>query len=471
GNLLIKLLKTIRQHTAAFALLEVHQLLTESVTTFPPISQRIEKLLLKQGIRELCSTIPKRTDVSGEDGRSEPTSMAGHTERHINGVRVLVALKREWCKHQTSSAEVRQLFFGNVYSASINQLLTPNGSRWLSRVLRLHEDRLPQRAFFIQASAEIEVSMGSVLHKFDTFTTGEAVKLTRINSRLRFSCRSVSSKTVFVIAGFSAPLTTLSDLLFLFTFGDFVDDLLDVFDVGLLGLGTFSVFDVDLGILCQFATYHKFCKQAIFAQMSCHTLSSDFRVRELFVQPNPIRVECILSTVNEATECAAPGRLMFQLLRYSRYRDTCIFVMQCRGFQATECAAPGRLMFQLLRYSRYRDTCIFVMQCRGFQQLEHEAAWCSTFSCLETSQTRDSAGFQVSLSQKPNSVSSSRSEPQHDLSLADYYRRMTIVGFESQILLQMHLGATYTLLLDDQLNKFKHCQFTISENIMIFLSG
>ncbi|KAG5449571.1 hypothetical protein CSKR_101562 [Clonorchis sinensis] len=35
-------------------------------------------------------------------------------------------------------------------------------------------------------------------------------------------------------------------------------------------------------------------------------------------------------------------------------------------------------------------------------QLEHEAAWCSTFSCLKSSQTRDSAGFQVSLSQKPN---------------------------------------------------------------------
>ncbi|KAG5447149.1 hypothetical protein CSKR_107955 [Clonorchis sinensis] len=42
--------------------------------------------------------------------------------------------------------------------------------------------------------------------------------------------------------------------------------------------------------------------------------------------------------------------------------------------QATECAAPGRLMFQLLRYSRYR-----------------------TFSCLDTSQTRDTAGFQVAF--------------------------------------------------------------------------
>ncbi|KER30971.1 hypothetical protein T265_02656 [Opisthorchis viverrini] len=32
-------------------------------------------------------------------------------------------------------------------------------------------------------------------------------------------------------------------------------------------------------------------------------------------------------------------------------------LVQC----ATECAAPGRLMFQSLRYLNYRDTCIFVM--------------------------------------------------------------------------------------------------------------
>ncbi|GAA49661.1 hypothetical protein CLF_103366 [Clonorchis sinensis] len=59
-------------------------------------------------------------------------------------------------------------------------------------------------------------------------------------------------------------------------------------------------------------------------------------------------------------------------------------LMSEQGQWATECATPGRLMFQLLRYSRYRDTCIFVMH-----------YWCSTFSCLKTSQTRDSAGFQV----------------------------------------------------------------------------
>ncbi|KER25249.1 hypothetical protein T265_07283 [Opisthorchis viverrini] len=30
-------------------------------------------------------------------------------------------------------------------------------------------------------------------------------------------------------------------------------------------------------------------------------------------------------------------------------------------YRATECAAPGRLMFQSLRYLKHRDTCIFVM--------------------------------------------------------------------------------------------------------------
>ncbi|KER30054.1 hypothetical protein T265_03427 [Opisthorchis viverrini] len=30
------------------------------------------------------------------------------------------------------------------------------------------------------------------------------------------------------------------------------------------------------------------------------------------------------------------------------------------AIHATECAAPGRLMFQSLRYLKYRDTCIYV---------------------------------------------------------------------------------------------------------------
>ncbi|GAA53666.1 hypothetical protein CLF_110738 [Clonorchis sinensis] len=37
------------------------------------------------------------------------------------------------------------------------------------------------------------------------------------------------------------------------------------------------------------------------------------------------------------------------------------FFVGCKSENATECAAPGRLMFQSLRYSIYRDTCIYVM--------------------------------------------------------------------------------------------------------------
>ncbi|KAG5446759.1 hypothetical protein CSKR_106870 [Clonorchis sinensis] len=40
----------------------------------------------------------------------------------------------------------------------------------------------------------------------------------------------------------------------------------------------------------------------------------------------PSHLEAILRSDLSATECAAPGRLMFQLLRYSTYRDTCIYV-------------------------------------------------------------------------------------------------------------------------------------------------
>ncbi|GAA53578.1 hypothetical protein CLF_110555 [Clonorchis sinensis] len=52
-----------------------------------------------------------------------------------------------------------------------------------------------------------------------------------------------------------------------------------------------------------------------------------------------------------------------------------IFHNIANGHQATECATSGSLIFQLLRYSRYRDTCIYVMH-------------------HETSQTGDLAGFQ-----------------------------------------------------------------------------
>ncbi|KER21493.1 hypothetical protein T265_15082, partial [Opisthorchis viverrini] len=75
-----------------------------------------------------------------------------------------------------------------------------------------------------------------------------------------------------------------------------------------------------------------------------------------------------------ATGCAAPGRLMFQWLRYSIHRSKGVFcnallvrLLKIRrqpttGFallgthQATECAAPGSLIFQSLRYLKYRDT-------------------------------------------------------------------------------------------------------------------
>ncbi|KAG5452887.1 hypothetical protein CSKR_107433 [Clonorchis sinensis] len=41
-----------------------------------------------------------------------------------------------------------------------------------------------------------------------------------------------------------------------------------------------------------------------------------------------------------------------QLLKILR-QPTTGFVLPLRAHQATECAAPGRLMFQLLRYARY----------------------------------------------------------------------------------------------------------------------
>ncbi|KAG5447038.1 hypothetical protein CSKR_108886 [Clonorchis sinensis] len=81
--------------------------------------------------------------------------------------------------------------------------------------------------------------------------------------------------------------------------------------------------------------------------------------------------------------------LLIRSLKILR-KPTTGFALPVQAHQATECAAPGRLMFQLLRYSRYRDTCIYVMY---YTSTAHD--WCSTFSCLETSKTGDSAGFQV----------------------------------------------------------------------------
>ncbi|GAA56879.1 hypothetical protein CLF_111746, partial [Clonorchis sinensis] len=58
---------------------------------------------------------------------------------------------------------------------------------------------------------------------------------------------------------------------------------------------------------------------------------------------------------------------------------------------ATECAAPGRLMFQLLRYSRYGDTCIYVMHySAGFQVVVGFIEFTLTSSSFEQSSSRHS---------------------------------------------------------------------------------
>ncbi|KER21349.1 hypothetical protein T265_10303 [Opisthorchis viverrini] len=54
------------------------------------------------------------------------------------------------------------------------------------------------------------------------------------------------------------------------------------------------------------------------------------------------------------------NRLLIRLLKIHRQPPTG-FALPLRAHQATECAAPGRLMVQSVRYLKYRDTCIFVM--------------------------------------------------------------------------------------------------------------
>ncbi|KER24301.1 hypothetical protein T265_07988 [Opisthorchis viverrini] len=48
--------------------------------------------------------------------------------------------------------------------------------------------------------------------------------------------------------------------------------------------------------------------------------------------------------------------------------------------KAIECAAPGRLMFQSLRYLKYRDTCIFVMY-YSMNQISLQMSVYSLISC------------------------------------------------------------------------------------------
>ncbi|GAA38429.2 hypothetical protein CLF_109633 [Clonorchis sinensis] len=59
-----------------------------------------------------------------------------------------------------------------------------------------------------------------------------------------------------------------------------------------------------------------------------NTRSSQLTHSALLAKPKGVHTHsCVLPPLrNSATECAAPGRLMSQLLRYSRYRDTCIDV-------------------------------------------------------------------------------------------------------------------------------------------------
>ncbi|KAG5455058.1 hypothetical protein CSKR_109924 [Clonorchis sinensis] len=60
--------------------------------------------------------------------------------------------------------------------------------------------------------------------------------------------------------------------------------------------------------------------------------------------------------INLANECTAPGRLMFQLLRYSRYRDTCIYVIHKREIQLGFSFRRNTLLIKLLKIFRQPTT-------------------------------------------------------------------------------------------------------------------
>ncbi|KAG5445255.1 hypothetical protein CSKR_110445 [Clonorchis sinensis] len=57
-----------------------------------------------------------------------------------------------------------------------------------------------------------------------------------------------------------------------------------------------------------------------------------------------------LRQAKRATECAALGRLMFQLLRYSRYRDTGIYVMHFRPSWGSSGRRSLRVSVNLMFY-------------------------------------------------------------------------------------------------------------------------
>ncbi|KAG5453104.1 hypothetical protein CSKR_104190 [Clonorchis sinensis] len=65
-------------------------------------------------------------------------------------------------------------------------------------------------------------------------------------------------------------------------------------------------------------------------------------------------------------------REVAQLLVISKLRNVDMFLNTSMYIHATECAAPGRLMFQLLRYSRYRDTSLYT-QCTTHKVAENSS--------------------------------------------------------------------------------------------------
>ncbi|KER24333.1 hypothetical protein T265_07973 [Opisthorchis viverrini] len=123
-------------------------------------------------------------------------------------------------------------------------------------------------------------------------------------------------------------------------------------------------------------------------------------------------------TPDPATEFAAPGRLMFKLVRYLRYHDTCIDCAYLVLLEPSPANFVGRQQpvqdagflnmseQWLRRMNRFMDGSSTVLNraSSATHRLKHEATRCSTFSCLETSQMRDSAGFQVCLTKNQISL-------------------------------------------------------------------
>ncbi|KER32604.1 LOW QUALITY PROTEIN: hypothetical protein T265_12765, partial [Opisthorchis viverrini] len=95
-----------------------------------------------------------------------------------------------------------------------------------------------------------------------------------------------------------------------------------------------------------------------------------------------------------ATDCAAPGRPMFQSLRYSRYRDTCEFVMYYAngllllywgGFWSEHAHYPSfrqlyvRLETKLHEISEYTLNCKLIWFCERLTGNPAESLICDDF--------------------------------------------------------------------------------------------